>query len=62
MSEQAKREQTAMELNDDLPEQVSDGVEIGAVVNIRSSKIDYCAGCGKKTSVSGVCIAEVYQA
>ena len=47
MSEQAKREQTAMELNDDLPEQVSDGVEIGDTVTCTKSAIEYCSGCGR---------------
>ena len=36
-----------MELNDDLLEQVSGGVEIGDAVNIRSDRIEYCAGCGR---------------
>ena len=40
-----------MELNDDLLEQISGGVEIGDVVNIRSDRIEYCAGCGYRSSV-----------
>ena len=49
-----------MELNDDLLEHVSGGVDIGDVVNIRSDRIDYCAGCGRlrtnyDATITGVC-------
>lgn len=35
------------ELDDDMLETVTGGASVGDVVNIRSSRIDYCKGCGK---------------
>ena len=34
------------ELDDDVLESVSGGVEIGQVVQCRSSQVQYCPGCG----------------
>ena len=41
-----KYDASIFELDDDELEAVNGGVEIGDVVNCRSSQIQYCAGCG----------------